>query len=81
MELIPELLEAGLDGLEAWHPSHDEVAINLILSKAKSYGLILTGGSDFHGLNDGKPNLLGSCYTPVEWIQRLYERKARQYKI
>ncbi|HWQ42057.1 MAG TPA: PHP domain-containing protein [Desulfosporosinus sp.] len=76
MELIPELIFAGLDGLEAWHPTHDKAAVNLIMSEAKKYGLILTGGSDFHGMYDSKPNLLGSCYTSEEWIQQLYERKA-----
>lgn len=78
MELIPELIDVGLDGLEAWHPSHDDGAIKQILSEAERYGLILTGGSDFHGMYEGKPNLLGSCYTPEQWIQRLYERKASQ---
>lgn len=78
MELIPDLIDAGLDGLEAWHPSHDEAAVNRIVSEAEKYRLILTGGSDFHGMYDGKPNLLGSCYTPEEWIQRLYEHKASQ---
>lgn len=78
MELIPDLIDAGIDGLEAWHPSHDEAAINRIVSEAEKYRLILTGGSDFHGMYDGTPNLLGSCYTPEEWIQRLYELKASQ---
>ncbi|TGE38736.1 PHP domain-containing protein [Desulfosporosinus fructosivorans] len=79
MELIPELIEeAGLDGLEAWHPSHDDEAVNRILAEAEKYGLILTGGSDFHGMYDGKPNLLGSCNMSNKWIQRLYELKASQ---
>lgn len=78
MELIPELIDSGLDGLEAWHPSHDDRAVKQIMSEAEKYGLILTGGSDFHGMYEGKPNLLGSCYTSDEWIQRLYERKASQ---
>jgi hypothetical protein len=75
MELIPELLASGLDGLEAWHPSHDEAAVKLIISEAEKYGLILTGGSDFHGMYEGKPNPLGSCYTTGEWLELLYERK------
>lgn len=78
MELIPKLIDAGLDGLEAWHPSHDDAAVNLIMSEAEKYGLILTGGSDFHGMYEGKSNLLGSCYTSEKWIQRLYERKESQ---
>lgn len=76
MELIPELVAAGLDGLEAWHPSHDEAALKLIKAEAKKYGLILTGGSDFHGMYEGKPNPLGSCYTSEEWLESLYKRKS-----
>lgn len=76
MELIPELIGVGLDGLEAWHPSHDKVAVNQIIFEAEKYDLILTGGSDFHGMYEGKANLLGSHYTSEERIQRLYERKA-----
>jgi phosphoribosyl 1,2-cyclic phosphate 1,2-diphosphodiesterase len=75
MELVPELIEYGLDGLEAWHPSHNNDDIRQIIAAAKKYGLILTGGSDFHGMYEGKPNSLGSCYTNEEWMQRLYERK------
>ena len=75
MELIPELIDSGLDGLEAWHPSQDGAAVRRIMSESEKYGLILTGGSDFHGMYEGKPNLLGSCYTSKEWLQRLYERK------
>ncbi|MHB8125537.1 MAG: PHP domain-containing protein [Desulfitobacteriaceae bacterium] len=77
MELISDLLDVGLDGLEAWHPSHDEGAVNLIISEAKKHGLILTGGSDYHGIYEVKPNLLGCCNTPEEWLQRLYECKDR----
>lgn len=75
MELIPELLGSGLDGLEAWHPSHDEASVKLIISEATKYSLILTGGSDFHGMYEGKPNPLGCCYTSREWLELLYEHK------
>ncbi|HWQ72401.1 MAG TPA: PHP domain-containing protein [Desulfitobacteriaceae bacterium] len=75
MELIPELVDVGLDGLEAWHPSHNEAGVKLILSEAEKYGLILTGGSDYHGEYEIKPNLLGCCHTPEKWLQRLYDCK------
>jgi predicted metal-dependent phosphoesterase TrpH len=77
IELIPKLLNVGLDGLEAWHPSHNETAVKLIVSEAEKYGLILTGGSDYHGEYEIKPNLLGYCNTPEKWLQRLYDCKSR----
>lgn len=75
MDLVPELLPAGLDGLEAWHPQHNLTDREMIESAARKYDLLLTGGSDFHGLYEGRPNLLGSCYMTDEWLQRLYDRK------
>lgn len=77
LELVPQLVEVGLDGLEAWHPSHNDADVRLIMGLAKKYGLILTGGSDFHGMYDDKPNSLGTCYMSEEWLNRLYERKER----
>ena len=72
LELIPELVEAGLDGLEAWHPSHDEIEVKKIMDLAEKYDLILTGGSDFHGMYEDKANPLGSRCINEEWLERLY---------
>ena len=75
MELISELAAAGLDGLEAWHPAHNEEAVAEIILQAKTYGLILTGGSDFHGMYEDKLNTIGSSFTTKEWVEKLFERK------
>lgn len=77
LDLVPELLEAGLDGLEAWHPLHSEEDVKKIMGLAKEHKLILTGGSDFHGMYEGKPLPLGFCTTPREWLDALYERKEK----
>ena len=48
-ELIPELVEYGLTGLEVIHPLHT-IEKQLSYEKiANMYGLIVTGGSDWHG--------------------------------
>ncbi len=48
-ELIIELMEYGLIGIEAIHPFH-VIEKQLYYEKlAKKYGLIITGGSDWHG--------------------------------
>ncbi|KAB8137766.1 PHP domain-containing protein [Gracilibacillus oryzae] len=49
-DLIPELAEAGLDGVERHHPDHTREDHLLIDSLAEKYNLILTGGTDYHGL-------------------------------
>lgn len=46
---IDEILSAGLDGLECIHPSHNFNVQRTFAKLAESRGLLITGGSDFHG--------------------------------
>jgi predicted metal-dependent phosphoesterase TrpH len=46
--LFDEILEAGVAGLEAYHPNHDPATVNEIEAVAERRGLITTGGSDYH---------------------------------
>ena len=46
---IPSLADAGLDAVEAFHPDHDASLVGQYLGIARELGLLLTGGSDFHG--------------------------------
>lgn len=50
-DLIEELIESqiGLDGVERNHPDHHEADHQRIDTLAAKYGLIMTGGSDYHG--------------------------------
>ena len=48
-EQIPALRDAGLDALEAYHSDHDESTTRLYVQLAVQLGLVMTGGSDFHG--------------------------------
>ena len=50
LDLVPRLVDAGLDGLEMVHPYHDLDAQRRIADTARTHGLFLTGGSDDHGL-------------------------------
>jgi predicted metal-dependent phosphoesterase TrpH len=59
--LMPELCDAGLNAIEAYHTDHGPRDTELYLGLAKRYGLLVTGGSDFHG--DIKPGvMLGTGY-------------------
>ncbi len=53
--LIAYLKELGLQGLEVYHSSHNEGQIPRLQQLARDYGLLPTGGSDFHGSN--KPDI------------------------
>ena len=58
---MPELRDSGLNAIEAYHSDHDAQDTELYLGLARKYGLLVTGGSDFHG--DVKPGVrLGSGY-------------------
>jgi hypothetical protein len=47
--LMPELCDAGLNAIEAYHSDHGPEETRLYLELARRYGLLATGGSDFHG--------------------------------
>lgn len=51
-EAIAEMAEAGLAGIEAYHSIHDASACRRWEQTARSLGLLVTGGSDFHRPSD-----------------------------
>ena len=73
--LMPELRDAGMNAIEAYHSDHDAEHTALYLALARQYGLLVTGGSDFHG--DVKPGVLlgtgyeGNLHVPEDLVQRL----------
>lgn len=77
-ELIPELINCGLRGIEAYHRKHSAPYIEHFSTLAEEYGLIVTGGSDFHAPNiiNGQI-ILGKNFVP-EWVyDKLIEEKRR----
>lgn len=46
---LPRLRAAGLEGIEAYYPNYPRQASRQLLSMAVQHGLLITGGSDFHG--------------------------------
>jgi phosphoribosyl 1,2-cyclic phosphate 1,2-diphosphodiesterase len=76
-EIVPDLVEAGLQGIEILHPLHGCEDEERAKELAETYHLIGTGGSDFHGEYDEKPVLIGSRDPGVEVVSQLKERKAR----
>lgn len=72
VELIDDLASNGkLDGIEVYHYSADEEQQAMLLAKANEYELIVTGGSDFHGLYNMRPTHLGMYTTDKENIDRI----------
>ena len=77
-EEIDKYIEMGLDGIEVWHPSADDETIEKLIKICKKNKLLLTGGSDFHGIYGGKSVTLGTCMTPDEHVDKLMGFKAKR---
>lgn len=78
LEILDELIEAGLDGVEVWHPTNTPEQQEQLIAIAKKHKLLMTGGSDFHGGNNVVPTILGQCTTPEENLSELLGYKAKQ---
>lgn len=76
---LPRLVDAGLAGIEAFHPDHAQADVDRALATAREFGLFVTGGSDYHG-RYGAPAHVGVCFvTPAEAgeaIDALFAREA-----
>jgi predicted metal-dependent phosphoesterase TrpH len=68
-EVIAELAEAGLAGIEVFHPDHDASNVRHAAALADRLGLMTTGSSDYHGT--GKVNRLGDEMTDPVVLQQL----------
>ena len=77
-QLIKEMMNFGLRGLEAYHRKHSPAIIEYFSTLAEKYGLIITGGSDFHAPNPMNGNIImGKNFIP-EWIyDELIKEKRR----
>jgi predicted metal-dependent phosphoesterase TrpH len=76
-ELIPQLVEAGLDGIELNHMDHSEEDKRKVQEYADTYRLGLTGGSDFHGVF-GAPIGIGDVLCPPSFIEQWILEKAER---
>ncbi|MGH2489902.1 MAG: PHP domain-containing protein [Candidatus Limnocylindria bacterium] len=74
--LLPQLVEAGLVGIECYYGSHTPAFTAQCLRLSVRYALVPTGGSDFHGRGDHGAEL-GGVFVPPECIASLEDNRAR----
>lgn len=74
--LLDELTAAGLVGIEAYYPGYPPEVTQDLLGLALKYGLIATGGSDFHGPGIGHGEL-GEVDVPAEVVELLKQLKVQ----
>ncbi len=79
-KLIGELASMGLKGVEAIYTTHADAQIEQFKAMAAKYGLLITGGSDFHGAR--KPgvdlgNGFGDMVIPYDIVNSMKKKTAK----
>ena len=71
--IVKDLLDLGLAGIEVIHSDHDAALVEKYAALADRFGLLKTGGSDFHGSNkaDIQLGIANGRRIPREWFDQL----------
>lgn len=76
LDPLEEMVDWGLDGFEVHHPLVEKKQARALKALARRSGLLITGGSDTHGLHLNRPSL-GGVTVPYHRVDMLRERAAR----
>ena len=68
---ILELKAVGLVGLEVYYASYSFEDLNPLLGLAHKHGLIATGGTDFHGIDEKTETMIGGADVPARAAEQL----------
>lgn len=81
LELAAELAKEGcIDGVEVHHPGNTPAVQVALKNLAMQHRLIVTGGTDYHGMNEDRVCPLGSCFTGDVHLNRLISLLERRKK-
>jgi len=69
--MVASLKAAGLAGIEAYYKDNTDEQTAALVEMADKYGLIVTGGSDYHGIDESHEVALGGVEVPLEVVERL----------
>lgn len=76
-EIVPELAECGLEGIEVLHPRHGPEEEAKAGKIAERFNLVMTGGPDFHGRYGDREAALGSRDPGIACVRELKRRRDR----
>jgi len=71
---LKELAVSGIDGIEAFYPSHSPEKTKYYLDFASRYNLLVSGGSDCHGEFKNNANI-GTVKLPYEYVEQIKQAK------
>jgi len=79
--MVKRLKDAGLVGLEAYYKDYSPAKVRELVAMARKYRLLVTGGSDYHGIDDTEV-IPGNVKIPGEVADKLFAlARARGLKI
>lgn len=70
--LVEQICQSGIEGLECFYPRHNEEDTQRYLAMADRYGLLVSGGSDYHGFPTRYPTELGVFTIEDQWAEKFY---------
>ena len=76
-ERLESLVKLGLDGVEVRHPGHVGEDIKRIAALVDFFGLVPSGGSDWHGTPEGQRSI-GCMHIPPAWLHQQDVHLARR---
>jgi len=76
--MTAELKKVGLVGIEVYYNNYDVDKIARLLSLANQHNLIVTGGSDYHGLDESNETMLGGVKVPLAAAETLIALAKKQ---
>ena len=79
--MIKELIEAGLVGLEVYYGQYDKATVDRLIRIAQNYKLIMTGGTDYHHFQDNHEVPMGSVDIPDSCIRQLFSLARKEIKL
>lgn len=74
--MLDQLIETGIDAIEAVHPAHDKLLTEHYRRIARKHNLLVTGGSDFHGFRQVEDQRLGYYALSARQMDELREHVA-----
>jgi len=69
--MIIELKAAGLVGMEVYYAAYAFEEVSPLLGLAYKHGLIATGGTDYHGIENTSETMMGAVDVPAKAVEQL----------
>lgn len=79
-EDLNSIIESGVDGIEVFYPNHTLPFREYLISKAEGASLLITGGTDFHGVKNGSVMPIGVVGYPEKYLKTFLERLQYEFK-